>query len=278
MTSVPLTASSAVTSWTLDLPTVLFVAASTVAYLAMRRRSLKELALFGSGMAGLLVATCSFLGVYGHTLFWVLAVQDVLLLTLVPIPLVLALSSSWRVSALAGSVLATGTLTAVYATGWDQARLDHTSLFALTHLLLVVVGCLFLGPLLQQHRSSYAARALVGFVDGLLDAIPGLVVLATHGVIAASWYARHPRGWGPSPASDQQIGGTAMIALSELVGLPALLILLLRWARADTVDAALVDAHLDRTLEVTDELQRPWWEHDAGPLAERVRRDNWSDD
>jgi putative copper resistance protein D len=276
-----LTAARAVTSWTLDVPTLVFVAVATLALLAVRRqgdRSPKELALFGMGVASLLVVTCSFLGVYSHTLFWVLAVQDVLLLTLVPIPLVLALSSGWRLSALTGSVLATGTLTAVYVTGWDRARLEHPSLFALTHLVLVVAGCLFLGPLLQPHGSSFAARALIGFVDGLLDAIPGLVVLATHGTIAASWYADHPRGWGPSPSKDQQIGGTAMIALSELVGLPALLVLLIRWVRADAADAELVDAALDQTLEITEERQRPWWEHDAGPLADRARRGGWADD
>jgi putative copper resistance protein D len=279
----PLTPGRGVTSWDLDLPTVVLLAVAVLTYLARgRQRSARNLTMTGLGVLGLLIVTCSFLGVYDHTLFWVLAVQDVLLLTLVPIPLVMAGSRTWRLSPLAGSVLATGTLTAIYVSGWDQARLQHAWLFAFTHLLLVGVGCLFLGPLLQEHGGSFAARALVGFVDGLLDAIPGLAVLATHGVIASGWYSKHGRSWGPSALTDQQIGGTAMIALSELVGLPALVLLLTRWMRADAVEADRVDAHLDQASEgllaVGDDEQRPWWEQDAGPLADRARRHGWTDD
>ena len=114
--------------------------------------------------------------------------------------------------------------------------------------------------------------ALVAFLDGLLDALPGLAVLGTGHVIAAGYYTRVARSWGPSPVRAQQIGGTAMIALSELVGLPTLIVLLAAWVRSDARQASDIDAALD-TIDAAeqaardahddpaqdDRLQRPWW-------------------
>jgi hypothetical protein len=30
------------------------------------------------------------------------------------------------------------------------------------------------------------------------------------------------------------------------------------------------------TVEIEPGRERPWWEVDAGPLAERVKRENWT--
>ncbi len=293
----PLTAERWLTSWTLDLPAVLAVVTASAGYLVARTRVRRwppaRTAAFLLGMAAVLVVKSSFLAVYDHTLFWTLAVQDVLLLALVPLavvlgrPILLVRLAAGRpgrghltLSPLLGSLVAMTTLLALYLSGWDQARLEHRALFALTHLAVLVAGCAFLGPLLTEGRTSYGVRTLVAFVDGLLDAVPGLAVLGTHSLIAGPWYTAHPRAWGPEPAKDQQIGGTAMIALSELVGLPALLVLLVRWVRADAAEAAAVDAELDRAAEsapdaTQDGLLRPWWEEDAGPLARRAADQRW---
>jgi len=110
--------------------------------------------------------TGSFLGTYSRVLFWPLAVQDVLLMTLVPVGLTLGRPVAlWRavrptrgVAAsparralgrllgfpLTGSVLAVTLLLLVYTTGWDQARLQHSWLLALTRLVLLTAGCAFL--------------------------------------------------------------------------------------------------------------------------------------
>jgi cytochrome c oxidase assembly factor CtaG len=269
----------------------------------------------GVGVGSLLLVTCSFLGTYSRVLFWPLAVQDVLLMTLVPVGLTLgrpvALWRSVRPTPgrvaspprqalgrllgfpLTGSILAVTLLLLVYTTGWDQSRLQHPALLELTRLVLLTAGCGFLFPLLGVDegtgRTSYPIRALVAFLDGLLDALPGLAVLGTGHVIAADYYARVARGWGPTPGRAQQIGGTAMIALSELVGLPALIVLLTAWVRSDARQASAVDAALD-VISAAEHaagavhnhpaqdvlLQRPWWETEAGPLADRARRSGWS--
>jgi cytochrome c oxidase assembly factor CtaG len=258
VTPGPLTAASAVTSWQVDLPVLLGVAIATLAYLAgVRSRGdwpVHRTLWFLVAMAGIVVVESSFLGVYDHVLFWALSAQDVLLLALLPVPLVLSHpllllgrtpSHRWSAAPLIGSVAALAVLLSVYVTGWDLARLRHESLFNLTHLLLLLAGCSFVGPLLADSGASYGLRTLLAFVDGLLDAVPGLAVLGTHALIASSWYAAHPRSWGPTPAKDQQLGGTAMIALSELVGLPAFVAVVAQWVRADARDAARVDAELD---------------------------------
>ena len=325
----PLTPARWLTGWSPDVP-VLAVAGAAAAGYALRARRVRGLGggwpaaatfwFLAGGLGSLVVVGCSFLGTYSRVLFWPLAVQDVLLLTLVPVGLTLGRPVAlWRASRpgphrsgprpagrlvrllsfpLTGSVVAVAMLLAIYTTGWDQARLEHPWLLEATRFLLLAAGCGFLWPLLGvdegSGRTSYPIRALVAFLDGLLDAIPGLAVLGTGHVIAGDYYGRVARSWGPSPARAQQIGGTAMIALSELVGLPALLVLLLAWVRSDAEQARDVDARLDVmgaaeaaacplphdgvAAAAGGLVQRPWWEVDAGPLTDRAARHGWSGD
>lgn len=300
----PLTWQLVLTSWTVDPLWAASVAGAGLVYVLASRRvgswPVSRTIAFLVGLGSVLVVKSCFLAVYAHTLFWVLAVQDVLLLTLVPVPLVLGRPGMLRqaalpaargqrlpIPAMLGSLFAMSILLSVYLSGWDQARLERPWLFALTHLLLLVAGCAFLGPLLAEGGSSYGIRALIALVDGLLDAMPGLAVLSTHSTIAGAWYAAQARDWGPTLAKDQYVGGSAMIALSELVGLPALLILLGQWVRADALEATSVDTQLDVVEEAelaalglsadAALLGKPWWEHDPGPLSERAARERWKD-
>ena len=323
----PLTSTRWLTGWSPDVP-VLAVAGAAAAGYVLRARQVRERGgewsgaatswFLAGGLGSLVVVACSFLGTYSRVLFWPLAVQDVLLLTLVPVGLTLGRPVAlWRSGRpgpsrpgprpagrlvrllsfpLTGSVLAVAMLLAVYTTGWDQARLEHRWLLETTRFLLLAAGCGFLWPLLGvddgSGRTSYPVRALIAFLDGLLDSLPGLAVLGTGRVIAGGYYARVARSWGPSPARAQQVGGTAMIALSELVGLPVLLALLLAWVRSDARQARDVDARLDVigaaeaaarpvptdgvAASAAGLVQRPWWEVDAGPLADRAARYGWS--
>ena len=298
----PLTLGRAFTAWSVDLPVLVLVGAALAAYLLAARRVPgwrgRDTGWFAAGLATLVVVTMSSLGTYDHALFWVLGVQDVLLMTLVPIGLTLGRPVAlWRALhpgerrrgrvgrllgfPLVGSVLAVTLLVLVYTTGWDAARLESGPLFQATRLLLLAAGCAFLWPLLGvdagSGSTSYPVRALVAFLDGLLDAVPGLAVLGTGHVIALAHYTAVGRTWGPSLAKDQQLGGTAMIALSELVGLPALLVLVLAWVRRDAQEAREVDDALDvvaaaEAVVAPDATARPWWETDPGPLAGRAEK------
>ena len=335
--AVPLTLSRCLTGWHLDLPVAALCALALSAYLAGVRRvratggcwSRGRTAWFVvGGLGSLVVTTMSVLGSYDRVLFWALAVQDVILLTVVPIGLTLGRPVAlWRAALaratpprppgrigrlvrfpLVGSVVGVTLLLLVYTTGWDAARLASPGLLQATRLLLLAAGCGYLWPLLGVDAgtgdTSYPVRALVAFADGLLDAVPGLAVLGTGHLIAAGHYTAVARTWGPSPVQDQRLGGTAMIALSELVGLPALLVLAVQWVRRDALEARDVDRELDvldaaRTVvdgpaapagpaaltraivpAATQDQEaaraRPWWEIDPGPLADRAQRYGWS--
>jgi cytochrome c oxidase assembly factor CtaG len=299
----PLTAQRWFTSWTFDPTWTALLAAAGLWYLLACRRDRSWPAVrtrsFFLGLASVLVVKSCFLAEYAHTLFWALAVQDVLLLALLPVPLVLgrpglllraALPGGARfgrhIPPVLGSLLATVTLLSLYLSGWDRERLERPWLFTLTDAVLLLVGGAFLGPLLSDERTSPGIRALIALVDGLLDAMPGLAVLGTHSVIARSWYLAQGRSWGPTLARDQYIGGSAMIALSELVGLPALLILLVQWVRTDAAEAAATDARLDVAEQTAlsstgaraeeQAVDRPWWENNPGPLDSRAAREGWN--
>lgn len=283
---LPLTPGRSLTTWHLDVPVTVVVVLAVATYLLLARRvrdwPVTRTASFVGGALLVVVMRSSFLSTYDYVLMWPLAAEDVLLLTLIPLPLVvgrpgqlirasLGKSASTRsIPPAVGSVVAVGTLIALYLSQWDVLRLEHQWFFRVTEVVLLVAGSAFLGPLLGDGSTGYGARTLVAFVDGLLDSFPGLAVLGSHG-IAASYYAAHPRTWGPSVTSDRQIAGALMVALAELVGLPALIVLLVQWVRADAVTAAAVDARLDEELEA-DTDERPWWERDDGTVAERVRR------
>lgn len=89
---VPLTLQTALTSWRWDLPSILLPCAAFAAYALLWRRTptpVARLALFGAGSAMWVVAGSSFVGVYSDVLFWVRALQFVLLLMVAPLLLAL---------------------------------------------------------------------------------------------------------------------------------------------------------------------------------------------
>ncbi|MDP9101751.1 MAG: cytochrome c oxidase assembly protein [Actinomycetota bacterium] len=322
VTSVrPLTSAGWVGTWHLDLTAAVLAALLTGGYVSLTRAlhargsrwpAARTAWFLLAGVGSLLLSTMSFLGAYSRVLFWPAAVENVLLLSLVPValtagrPIELArrvLDGRWRpahrvavslrfvANPLVGSVLAVGQLLLLYTTGYDEACLRHPVLLGLLHVQLLATGCLFTWPLLGvdhwQAGMSYPLRSAVAFADGLLDALPGLAVLGTHQLLAGDYYRQVGRAWGPSLQADQRIAGTAIVALSELVALPSLVVLLVRWARDDAAQAEVVDRGLDerateRAAGLTDPLdrsaaalERPWWETDPGPLGERARRQGW---
>ncbi len=317
----PLTTGTWLLHWHLDLSMAVLITVLAGTYLAcvlrLRRRGTAwapgaTACFLLAGLGGLVLTTMSFLGAYNRVLFWPGAVENVLLLTLAPVALTLgrpvellrrSLGPKLRpprmigvvlrgvASPFVGSVLAVGLLLALYTTSYDEATLRHPALLAALHLQLLVVGCLFYWPLLGvdawSARMSYPLRAGLAFLDGLLDALPGLAVLGSRSLVAGSYYQGLGRTWGPTLRGDQRLAGTALVALSELVALPSLVVLLVAWARQDSQQADEVDRELDareamRTAGVTDPLdraaaalERPWWETNPGPLSERVRREGW---
>ncbi|MEU6217844.1 cytochrome c oxidase assembly protein [Streptomyces sp. NPDC047022] len=314
-------------SWQWDVPALLLVLVLAALYgwgvVRLRRRGaswpLARLAAFVLlGLGALTVATMSALAVYDHVLFWPAAVQNILLDLVAPLglalgdPLRLAVEALPEASAQKGRRAMTGkvvriltfplvstalvlaTELTVYFTPYFATALRVGWLHELMYLHLLTAGCLFVVPMLTHEQTlpswcTHPVRAALVFVDGIVDAVPGVVVM-THGtLIAGAWYLHHAPSWAPDVQHDQQIGGGAMLSIAELVALPFLLAILVQWARAERAQAAVLDRRLDRELAPaavpameggrteSPELVRPWWETEQNEVAARIRRQREDD-
>jgi putative copper resistance protein D len=266
------------------------------------------------GLGLLAIATMSSLSVYARVLLWPAALQVTVLLTVVPIGLGLGdplglvsaalpaeASRRWQralhsrvVRVLTfpavAPVLAVATQFVVFFTGYLGAAERSGTVRQLLELQLLVTGCLFALPLLGAEVlpawCTQPVRMTVAAVDGLLDAIPGIAVMTSTSLVAAGYYGTVRRGWGPTAGWDQSIGGGLMLTVAEVVAIPFVAILYRAWIREDSTRAVAIDRALDaeeerRVLAAPDDgpavVDRPWWELDPGPLADRAARYGWRD-
>jgi cytochrome c oxidase assembly factor CtaG len=317
MASLPeLTAGRLLSSWHLDVPALLLVVLLGALYgmgvLRLRRRGerwpgTRVAAFVLLGLGTLVVATMSALSGYGRVLFWPAAVQNILLDLIAPLglalgdPLRLILrslpeSAAGRVRRvmtgrpvrlltfpLVSTALVLVTELTVYCTPYFETALRDGWLHELMYLHLLLVGSLFVVPVLTREEAlprwcTHPVRAALVFLDGVIDAVPGIVVM-THGtLIAGAWYLGHAPFWASDVHHDQQLGGGAMIGIAELVALPFLLAVLMQWARAERAETAALDRRLDTELvsaapaATGPDLVRPWWETENGEVAQRMRR------
>jgi putative copper resistance protein D len=154
------------------------------------------------------------------------------------------------------------------------------------YLHLLLAGSLFVVPVLTREETlpawcTHPVRAALVFVDGIIDALPGIVVM-THGtLIAGAWYLHQAPPWAPDVQRDQQLGGGAMISIAELVALPFLLAILVQWARTERAGAAALDRRLETELvpavaasgqPADQERVLPWWETEDNEVAQRIRQ------
>lgn len=320
MGSLPeLTPGRLFTSWQWDLPALLLVALLGGLYgwgvLRLRRRGepwpVARGAAFGLlGLGALVVATMSALAVYDRVLFWPAAVQNILLDLIAPLglalgdPLRLALRAlpepaagrvrramSGRLARLltfplVSTVLVLATELTVYFTPYFETALRVGWLHQVMYLHLLLAGCLFVVPVLTREEAlprwcTHPVRAALVFLDGIVDAVPGIVVM-THGtLIAGAWYLHHAPAWSPDVQHDQQVGGGAMISIAELVALPFLLAILVQWARTERAETVVLDRRLATELVPAgpvegsaqqSDLVRPWWETEDSAVAQRIRQ------
>ena len=299
-----LTVARAFTEWTLDPWMLALVLILGAGYLAALRRQrdwpvARRIWFLGLGLGFLVIATMSFVGVYQPVLFWVRAVQTVLLVLVVPLFLALGRPISLAIAVLprAGRRLEAvirsrparvltfpaittfalvGVPFAMYFTSWYTAVFHSTTVRELTFLALMIPGFVFFWTLLRvdpvPKEYSYAVSMWITGAEVIGDAFLGIAVIASQTLIGADWYHAVARPWGPSLQTDQVLGGGALWILGDLVGLPFLAAQLIQLMREDESDAARIDAELDARDAVPadgapdDEPDtdgtKPWWEDD----------------
>ncbi|CAL8968168.1 hypothetical protein CELL_00185 [Cellulomonas sp. T2.31MG-18] len=295
---------------------------------------------FLSGLVLVIASTCWFVGVYAHLLFWVFTLQVCLLLLVAPlllgvgapVALVAAVRGRGRGAPVdddepresrrprvlrvlgapgVGPLLLILVTVLVFFTPLLGAALRHPPVFHSVHLMLLAAGLVLALPVTDEGMTlsslGYAALIGLGFLEFLLDAIPG-IALRLHGSLLAPeyWSVLH-RGWGPAPLDDQHLAGGMLWFFGEAGDLPFLVIAMIAWIRADAREADRIDRALDLVsaepasasagtpatgtpasgipsgegggpvATAAPVLDRPWWETDAGVFGEeRARRYGWT--
>jgi putative copper resistance protein D len=163
-------------------------------------------------------------------------------------------------------------LTVAFTSTWYAAAQRADVPWALLQLAVLVTGLLVNLPLLTEDLlpswCGPGARTMFAFADGLVDAVPGIVVMTT---------------------VDKWAGG-ALLSVAEAVGVPMILAVFVIWVRSDAAEARAVDAILDAEAAVAGSPTAPaggttaaapalgaapagglWWEADP-QLSARFHR------
>src|SRR5689334_22346967 len=280
MEPAPLTWSSALTSWQWDSGAVVLTVAAGVGYgVAWRRRAVTigDASCFAAGLALLTVATMSFVGVYDRTLFWVRALQVLLLLFVVPFfvamgrPVtVLRLDRVVATPAarcvfhpVTTSVAMLATPWLLYLTPWYPATLHNQAIAAATRVLLLLVGFAYYYARLQTdpvpRRYSQLISLVISIVESIGDGLLG-IVLWLGPVIAADHYAQ--RAWGPTTHVDQAVGAGILWLVGDALGVVFIIVLMRFFSADERQRAAILDAEVDAEPQTDDAPTGLWWHND----------------
>ena len=274
------------TTWGLEpllfVPTVWVAGAYLVGVAVLRRRGDRwpvgrTVSFVGVGIGAFLFVTCSGIGAYDTTLLSVHMVQHMVLSMLVPIalalgaPVTLALRTlpprprRWLLAVLhsrVAKVLSFPPLTlalfvvspwALYFSGWYDATLSSAYVHDVTHLHLVLVGCLFFWPLVGidpvPGKVPYPFRVLMVLMTLPFHAFLGVTIMGQTTLIGDEHYAALREGpmgvWLPTAADDQHLAGGILWATGDVVGVILFLVLFVQWVRSSAKEAAREDRRLD---------------------------------
>ena len=226
---------------------------------------------FGVAIAVWAVSTFSVVAVYAPSLFWLRALQLLLLLYVVPFFLALSRpvatvraalgpAAGQRVDAVLNSVVARVFLSPpvtsvlmlatpwlLYLTPWYVASMTGP-LASLTRLVLLCIGFGYFYARLQvdpvPRRYPPLLSIGISVAEGLGDGILGLV-LWLGPVIAYDYYAGLHRDFGPGIRQDQTFGAGILWILGDVLGVPFILLLMRALGSDERRKAAEVDAELD---------------------------------
>lgn len=303
-------------AWHFDLVATVCIVALGAGYswaLTRARHQRSDISAVGAGcfFVGLgcwALACMSVIGVYAYVLFWMRALQVVLLLLVVPFFLALgrpvtAVRNALRpaglsrfdraVSSTPARALAHPLTTSVamlatpwllYLTPWYAASLSPGVLGAMTRTVLALIGFAYFYARLQvdpvPRKYPQLISLLISVAETIGDGVLGLV-LWQGPLVASTYYLALHRSWGPDLRTDQTIGAGVLWILGDVLGLPFLLVLMRALTADDKVQAARIDAELDHaeqhSLESDDTAaQGPspsslWWENDP-QLRERFEK------
>ena len=258
-----------------------------------RRRT----AVFITGIALLVWTTCGWPEVYRGSLYWVWTAQALALLLVVPVvimlgqPLELArrdgrgrgverflCSRGARVLAnpLVGPALVPVLSAVLFFGPVPEWAVRYDAVAWALQVVLVVLGAVIvlplIGPRVEASSLAVGLSLAIGSLELVLDAIPGIALRLRTGLATDYFSRRSTHTWTPSALHDQQIAGSILWCLAELIDLPFLVLVFRRWLQADARDAAQVDAVLEAERAAQSALGRTGADdgdhRDGGPVAD----------
>jgi putative membrane protein len=264
-----------------------------------RRRSVS----FGLGIVLLIWTTNGVAEVYSRSLYWIWTTQQLLLLLIVPVllmagqpielarrtrgdralPARLVDSGAGRFFAnpLVGPVLIPVLSVALFFGPLGGWAIQYRAVGLVLPVVVTAIGALIVLPLVStdDHRGSMAVAAAltIGVFELLLDAAPGIVLRLRTTIVTSYFDHRSEHSWTPTHLHDQQLGGAILWCVAELIDLPFLLLVYLRWLRADERDAREIDTVLEAerialgTAGDASVGDAPWW-HSDPTLRERFKQ------
>lgn len=207
-----------------------------------------RLALFGAGLAVILVALVSPLDQLGEQLLVMHMLQHILLLDIAPILLILGLTkvllrpATRRLRALerrAGFLAHPGLAVLAYAglmwlwhlPAMYDAALRHSGVHVLEHVCFAAAGTLYWWHLLSPIRS----RMRLGGLGPIAYMLSTKLLVGSLGIVLAfapssfyPFYQHHPHYWGLTPGEDQSMAGLLMALEQSIVMGTALVVLFVR--------------------------------------------------
>lgn len=258
---------------------------------------LRRSVAFGAGLALVLWTGCGGLQAFAPSVFWIWTTQLLTLLLVAPVLLVagqpvelarntgstalVRLAENRVIRFVSSPFIGPAVIPLLSAVlffgpvpGW---AIEAPPIGWLLQLTVVVPGCLIVLPLLdvrELRASLVVGLALaIGFVELLLDAVPGIVLrLETH---LSSTFAGHRvhQAWTGSALHDQQIAGAVLWSVAELLDVPFLILLFIRWTRVDAGEASTIDSALDTATTTGPVADQPWLLADP-QLRARFERDS----
>jgi cytochrome c oxidase assembly factor CtaG len=215
--------------------------------------------LFLAGLVVIVLATESGIGTYDDVLFYDHMIQHLLLIMVAPAllvagaPILLLMHASrnplhtWTKRVVRSPVAAALTFPAfgiaayaavivgTHLTGFMNLVLTHENVHNAEHALYLVVGYLYLLPLIGSEpirwRLSYPIRLILLFIAMPVDAFTGVALGSYSSDPFPVTSGMRGRTWGPSPVDDVHIGGAVMWVGGSAIMFVLIMFTFLAWTR-----------------------------------------------
>jgi putative membrane protein len=237
----------------------------------------RTLAFYLLGLGSLTVLTCGFPGVYSAQLRWAFTLKTSLLLFVVPLliglgrPISLARAAlpprgitrldaalahrmvRFVSNSMAAPLLGLALFSTFLTPAFYTLRTNPVAEALLT-VGIPLLGLLMALPIIEeadfQRSSAYITLEFVFvFIELLIDAVPGILLRLNGQVLDHVMTTQSALAWFPDPLRDQQLAGDILWFICEIVDLPLIILMFMRFSRSDKREARGFDDLTDQQLD-----------------------------